>query len=470
MLCPKCGAENKDGAKFCKKCGAPLDATTNERAASGQPDTNTAGADEAKADKTTAAQTQQPGATGGAAASAAAGTVSGAAAGAKPKKISKPVIIGGIAAVVIIVAIAVVMVMSGGIGEKEFKEALQDGNMLTIKEGDYNDESQLNVDSVKITSNEKATGDDAAMARMWYGTDELYEVTGDVKLSNDAAEVDETVTCYFMKDNNKWVPVGSPDVQGDATWTAKQGPSEDRVQENIDKIVNKAFENIDYGRGYDVAPDKAIASSSDYDGADISITDSQVNGNQATVTLSAKKSGSYYSCGGSITANFKFTNGRWSLDSADADDSVKSIDFSGIIGTWSGTCTDPAYNCNAANGQTVSVTITSFDSSTGNISGTISCPAHFHNSSEANGNSDTTLTDAPFTAVLTTATAQSGTNLSGKFLTLKHDTGKIAATISFMSSSSVYSDGNEKVVIDITTANDQSWSTYRDEYTLTKAA
>lgn len=34
--CPMCGAENKDTAKFCIKCGATLAAATAERGASPQ--------------------------------------------------------------------------------------------------------------------------------------------------------------------------------------------------------------------------------------------------------------------------------------------------------------------------------------------------------------------------------------------------------------------------------------------------
>ena len=30
MKCPKCGNENDDAAKFCKKCGAPLQSTSKE--------------------------------------------------------------------------------------------------------------------------------------------------------------------------------------------------------------------------------------------------------------------------------------------------------------------------------------------------------------------------------------------------------------------------------------------------------
>lgn len=518
MICPKCGTANKEGAKFCRQCGSKLgDVATiasSSDEASNTPSIRTAkdeqapetapertadpdpSKDDAPVKPTTptaeaasgpsspkSEEPDEPATTSNKSAEETS-TASPTQVGAKDalnkiKSLPRPVLIGSVVAVVAIIAAIFIVSTSGRIGDKEIKLALQQHGDLTISGGNYDEDSELNVDSVKVTSSEKYVGEAAGMIKAWYGADEVYTATADVKLSNDAFEKTETVVCYFVKNENKWQPVDNIDTSNEV-WTAKQGPSENKLSENLTDIVRQAFQDSGVTNyiSNSTAPDAAKANSESYRDADITVRNSELDGNNATITIDAQKNGIYYTCGGTITANFIFDKGHWNLDSAALDDSATKIDFSGVVGTWNGTLTNASYKCGAAEGQSVNITISSFDASTGIASGTVTCVAHFHKSSESNTGVDTTLTDIPFSVKLKANCSK----LSGE-ATIEQTGGKVYLEMDFddpstdswgfgNSSSSSNDDANDYLNVDIETSPNVglfSWSTYDDRYDFVKA-
>ncbi len=429
MFCPSCGAKNEDGDKYCSGCGAQLSEYSRNDG-----DTPTA---EGKPDPASA---ENPGGHPAGPKGTEEEKLKGAT-GRNSKsrafRSTRPIILGGVAAVIAIAAIVATLFTNSKPGEKELRQALQDSSLLTIKESDYNNESQLNIDSVKITSCEKVTGSSAAAARMLYDTDQVYDVKGEVKLSNEAAEVSENITCSFLKGDSEWDAISTPDVES-AAWSPKQGPSEDKMAENISEIVEEALSGNGYAIAYDGStPAKAQADAKAYTGADVSFSDAKLNDDgTATVSITAKKENDYLVCGGSVTANFEFDKGRWTLESAEADDRLKEIDFSNIVGKWSGPCDSTfGLGCTAAENEAVTINITSFDATTGNLEGTITSMVHFHKNDEDNTGAETTVNNEPFTMELTAY----GSHLSGE-ATIKLDAGVIWLSLSFLPGKGVLSD------------------------------
>lgn len=147
MFCPKCGAENPDGAKFCVKCGAELPVVQKAEpvvAASGAvaedaAETPDAASTSAGSDATVSAGSGEVPANAGAPAVAAPGVATTGTRIAAPasvpaprKKSPLPLIIAGVV-VVAIVAVAIFVVMNLFGGEKETVE--QKANSSTLAYG-----------------------------------------------------------------------------------------------------------------------------------------------------------------------------------------------------------------------------------------------------------------------------------------------------------------------------------------------
>ena len=398
MVCPKCNHENDEDAKFCVSCGANLQdcdgaGKTNDSALEPEPVAQTAqdiegahGADQGNSDAGGEQRAQN---------SIEENEGKGSIL-ERAKAFPKPALYGASAAVVLaIVALAAVFFMNGKPGEAELRAAIQEGASVSIAEGEYNDAAELSLDSIEITSVEKISGTDAAVAKSLLGTDECYTVVGSVKLSGDAAEVSETVSCSFFKQDGKWAAIGSPSAT-DQVWTAKAGPSETKVLENIDYLLSKA--------SADSTSEDNEYSSGMYDGAEFKVTKNDLDGNTAKLAIHASQdSSSYFTCEGNLTVSFTFKNGTWALDNAKADDTLFVYDFSKMIGTWKGTYEEPDYTqiyyCGGAKEYDTTIVIDSYDKESGTLSGKFSTVAHYHDDAKNDGSTegDTQVNDIAFT-------------------------------------------------------------------------
>ena len=469
MYCPQCGARVRPEAKFCNKCGFNLAAKASTAAPS-SPAPEKGDSTSGPSHNPSGPLPSRPSEPGGAAPDPGVHVSPASALSAAKSKLAavpKSVLLGALVAAVA-AAIAILAALSGSkVSNREFEQALRDGGTLRASAGTFDEASDLNVESLKITSFHKYEGQDAGLMRAWVGTDEVYEGVADVVLSSDSKQETATATCDFMKTSNGWQAIGSPDLSN-VSWTPKQGPSEAMISKNLNQVLQMvSFSDgsgaIAYGSQ---SLSGARASAQLYNNADVSVTDCSINGNAAIVKLDVKKDGVYYTCHGTVTATFDLSNkGTWSLDSATADDDLKKVDFSALVGTWNGTVTDAEWYCKGAESNPATIKFTSYDASTGTASGTISCVAHYHKQSEAGA--DTLLQDEPFSVELT----GSASNFSGN-ASINQDAGSASLSFSFNATSAFGNavDNEGTFTLTVKSSGKSLWSLYADDtYRFSKA-
>lgn len=229
MYCPQCGAQVRPEAKFCNKCGFKLAAKVSSPApAKGD---SASGSDH---DPANPVPSEPRGAVPHPSVHVSPASALSAAK-SKLASVPKPVLLGVVAAVA--AAIAILVALSGSkVSNQEFEQALRDGGALKVSAGTFDEASDLNVESLKITSFHKYEGEDAGLMRAWVGTDEVYEGVADVVLSNDSKQKTATATCDFMKTSNGWQVIGSPDLSN-VSWMPKQGPSEAMILKNLNQVL-----------------------------------------------------------------------------------------------------------------------------------------------------------------------------------------------------------------------------------------
>lgn len=439
MKCPVCGSDNQSGAKFCKKCGAPMGnaaastekkpqgeapstdahtgaeagATHNEPASKAHAGNGAASGAKAQASEQPAAKpgtaaapapTAKPGTAAapasatapqphaaGAAAGAAAASATAAAAiakfGALPTKTKA--IAGGVAAAVVIALVAIVLVVTGGPSDRQFEQDIRSSDIVKYNGGTYGTSGDLNVDSVKIT-NKKKQQIPAQWASFLGMSGDTWEYTADVKLSNDAVEETTTVSATYVKYQGKWQAFSSPSASGRGTYTAKKGPDEGAITAGIKNILSQAKTT---GSSSQSTSYNSPTLSTLYDGADFSVTSNNVDGDTATVIIHAKKETALSAAEGDLTATFKFSeSGSWNPESVTASDGMDSPNYDKVLGTWTGTfvrqSTNGSAKCYGGKDKGAKITFTSYDPKTRKLEGTFSGTAHYHAFPESDESSD----------------------------------------------------------------------------------
>lgn len=468
MKCPKCGYENKDGAKFCQSCGAPM-AETDKPVADSKSSVTTADKDAPAAADKPASDTEKKPSGKAASASDPADKVKAeltdllAKAKALPKKTKY--IAGGVAAAIIIAVIAFVVIANDGPSTSLIEQDIKSSSIAKYSGGTWADEGQLNVDSIKVTHKEKQAIPATVTAFSGMKGD-VYSYTADVKLSNDQVSVNETVTGTYYKTNGKWEAFMSPS-SSNATYTAKKGPSEDKVKSGIGSIISMV---------------KGSNSSNDVSGlykdADISVTSNDMSNNTATVVLHCEKETDFSSLKGDFTAKFNLnSSGAWELADASASDGYDKPDYSKLVGTWTGkfkSQTTSSHKCFGAQGHDLKLRITSVDNNSLKMEGSFDGLAHYHAGAKSDANSsdgDTYVTNQTFTMALSKGSYWgTDSKLSGSHETPETQNGSLKLSLEFGSGSN----SNEATCIletDSAIAGN-SWfpPEYWDTYTLTKDA
>lgn len=305
-------------------------------------------------------------------------------------------IAGGVAAAVVVL-IAILVFLGQGPSNSQIESDIRTSSVANFQPGDYDADGTLTINSIKVTHKSKEPIPDewkGLMSAFGVDASEAWEVTAEVKLSNDNLEATKTVTAGYVKSKGKWQALSSPSTDS-STFTAKTGPATDKAISNIGTILAKA----------DPSYSTSSSLNSIYENGSFDVTDNKVDGDTATMTISCKAETPFTESSGDISAAFSLNeDGHWQLDSATASPEAKNVSYDKLIGTWRGkfTKTNSTYGgkCFGAQNQEAILKITSFDSNSLKIEGTYSGLAHFHAQTDNDENSnagDTYVKDQPFT-------------------------------------------------------------------------
>lgn len=496
MKCPVCGEQNIEEAKFCKGCGTPLtasqpvsaDANGDAEPAQEQDAPQQATANEpAPAEPQPAASKpspveQQPAAQGPTptqaqpaayepapaqpqpaasepsatqeqsyASPVASGPASyetphtgepAAATGNDPKQMATDLlakvkalpkktlaIAGGVAAAVVVILVAF-LIMGGGPGKSKVEQDIREAVTTSYSGGSYGADGELSVDSVSITSEEKE-----AIPEGWGDllgvSGDAYSYTAEVKVSNDNVEGTETYEATYVKSGNDWEALTGPSRESH-TYSAKSGPSSDKVIENISSILSEASSG---------SSNYASSLSNLYAKGSFEVTSNDWSGTSASMVIHGTTETTFSKSEGDITATFTFdtSSGAWKLSEAKASSDMATVDYSKLVGTWTGTfqktyassgSQSDIYGgkCYGAQSQNFTLKITSVDKDSLKVEGTFSGLAHYHTGGSSDQNSiegDTMVNDQAFVATLKTGIYE---NVLGYFNTINLDLGTTYTT------------------------------------------
>lgn len=304
-------------------------------------------------------------------------------------------IVGGAAAAVLALILVLVFVANG---EPSKSQIEQDIRATGITKNDssssgYTSSADFTINDIRVT-NKRKDAIPQYVTGLTGASGDAYTYTVEAKMSNDSVEATKTIEATYVKYQGKWTTLSTP-AEKSSTYTPKTGPSNDAIVKNASGVIVKGNSNLNYLNTL-------------YQNGSFDVTQNDLDGTTANVTLHCKKDGTFATAEGNVYAVFKFdtTRGTWNIDSATADDSLDEPDYSKLVGTWKGTFkSQSSYGrkCFGAQNQEFTVTITSVDSGSLKAEGSFSGLAHYHTASESDENSDpgdTMLKDQKFTIAL----------------------------------------------------------------------
>ncbi len=406
MFCRKCGAQNRDGAKFCCKCGQPLaaarvDANSDGLAKEGagaqnspREDSTAQPAPAAEAFAMPSAQADGHGASA-TGTSAAGGSQNGVLAkfrafiGSKKGRM-----VAGVAVAVVVVAVVAFVVIfnagpSNGFAEnylKSSKFAADYGNIDKTTTYFTPSEDLFTVSTVEVKSNEKVASSASSYP--------VYKITAEVKGSNGPVNVSKTVLLTVAKPrgSKEWSVVGSSD--SDVSYSPNGGLDKSIIESDVKGgITGKGTSKVLTAEAGNSWSNTTLANY--YSGGEVSVSDGEFDDHALTdtFTIGLKRNAALASASATVTAKLTFDTSRaiWVLDGATSDDAAYSQSFQGLIGTYTAefkSMSSPTRKCFGGKQHAPKLTITSVDDATRKITGKLSYLAHYHEQSENDEDSD----------------------------------------------------------------------------------
>ena len=462
MYCPQCGKENKDEAKFCSSCGAPLKRSAKQA----EPDSVEAKGAANTVDRKPPAKTTVNQAVANVQTAESSGSKSqdaGANIGAKiaamPTK--QKSIIGGVAAVVVIVIIALIVIVNGGPSDGTIESIVRE-NVSTkdmSSSSTWSDDSAYSVKSVKVLEKHKEdTQGTSSYEFMGVKITDPYTAKVEVVFSNDDSEITKQGDINLVKANGKWDTIyfSGSNLKTTAAKVTK-GVDKKKVVKNMSTILYKAD-----GDSY------TSKLSSIYDEGDFKVKKSYLDTDKSTdtVTISCASNAKYCESKGSVTAKFVFGESGWELKSAKASDGLDKVSFQKLVGTWTGEFKEQSGSeeCFGGKANPLTVKITSVDDKTGKVEGTFSGVAHNHkepDNAEDSDAGDTVLTDVPFNMVFDFD--GNGSYLRDDYECPEDSNGQVTFELELSD------DAEATLRTSYRPDSILNWSSYADTYTLTKS-
>lgn len=272
--------------------------------------------------------------------------------------------------------------------------------------GSWGDGSSLRVVNVEVKSVSRSkTAIDSAAAQ--FGASGYANADVVVTFENGSVRATKEATIGFAKVAGNWTAIGS-EADTSVSFEPTAGVSETALCENAAELLDRAEQKLDSKKG-------ELSLAGIYADGQVSVASSDFDANARTdaVTLSCAKTGTYdtYACEIRATFSFRSVTGLWEIADLEVPADAKARRFTPLLGTWTGTFqaqeTDGG-KCLAATDAPLSLTLGeqqasgATDGKGSQITGTISCTAHFH--AQPSRDSQSTSGDAALADVALTAT------------------------------------------------------------------
>lgn len=289
--------------------------------------------------------------------------------------------------------------------------------------GLYGNDSKLSLVGLEVSSRTRTataiTSDAAQFGASGYAS---ANVTATYK--NASVTATKTATLGYAKVGGSWVGVGT-EQNARLSYEATAGIDQSRMLGSMSAILGRADQalHVDDSDSTGYANEPSLVGL--YDNANVTVADEEFDAEAQTdtVKLELTKSEGFgeYTCELTVHFAFRAANGVWEIDSIDVSDDPKTLGYSSVVGTWTGTFQSQETDgtlCLAASSAPLEVTISSYQNtaSGARLTGTISGVAHFHDHPRDNADScdgDTAFSDVAFTASLdgSGASGLSGTSV-----------------------------------------------------------
>ena len=296
----------------------------------------------------------------------------------------KPLAIGSVALLAIVVALLAIAgfrAASVPANDVIIADARTRVNAPDYDGGTWGDASELRVVKVEVKSVNRSEApqdsSDAQFGASGYATADVVAT-----FENGSVRATKEATLGFAKVSGNWVAIGSETDAG-VSYEPTAGVSEAKLRENVAVLLDRAEQKLDTKKG-----ELSLAGIYANGQVDVAASDYDADAKTDAVTLSCSKTGTFdsYACQVQATFSFRSVSGLWEITDISVPTDAKARGFSPLLGTWTGTFQSQEADggkCLAAADSPLSITFSAqqagaTDGKGAQVTGTISCLAHFH--------------------------------------------------------------------------------------------
>ena len=299
--------------------------------------------------------------------------------------------------------------------------------------GTYGPDLQIPLSNVAVTDRAGTKTPEGMEAGEGVGS-AAYGVEAEATYDNGVIRAVHDVGATYVRTDGSWGIVGELAERG-TSFTARAGVDEQKVLNNVGTILEAA------------SASGATSLADIYSDGSFSVVGNvfkeAADKNTATndVTIHCQKDSGFYAYDGNVTAHFAFESGTWTLRSAEANAQASTRAFTPLVGTWGGELSSTTSNgatCYGAKEQPIQVTIDTVGDPSGGrgqVQGTISVLAHYHEKLEKQQDSskgDTMLERVSFTGTIWAERDEGlGSNLTVECKTTGNAQGDVEFTLVF---------------------------------------
>lgn len=250
--------------------------------------------------------------------------------------------------------------------------------------GIFGPDLTLSLSDVTVTDRSATQAPEGMEASDGVGST-AYGVEAQLTYDDGRVQVTRDVMATYVRGKNDWAIAGELSEKNLSS-AARAGVDENKVLANMGVILTAANTT------------DSDSLSELYDGGDFQIVSNVFDAHEdgeATddVTIHCSQRHGFCAYEGTIDAHFVFDSGTWVLGTATASEGAAARSYAPLVGTWVGellsTSSTTGGTCHGAQGNPLTITIdTVGEDGEGQVSGTISCVAHFHESLKKNKSKD----------------------------------------------------------------------------------
>ena len=320
----------------------------------------------------------------------------------------KPLAIGSVALLAVVVALlAVAGFRAASIPANDviIADARTRVNAPDYDGGTWGDASELRVVNVEVKSVDRSKtaieSGEAQFGASGYATAKVL-----VTFENGSVRASKEATLGYAKVSDNWCAIGS-ETDTSVSYEPTAGVSETKLRENVAVLLDRAEQKLDTKKG-----ELSLAGIYANGQVDVTASDYDADAKTDAVTLSCAKTSAFdsYACQVQATFSFRSVSGLWEITDISVPSDAKARGFSPLLGTWSGTFRSQETDggkCLAAADSPLSITFSAqqagaTDGKGAQVTGTISCLAHFHG--QPSRDSQATTGDEALAGVALTAT------------------------------------------------------------------